>query len=121
LKLWRLPHQNGLKILWKVGVPIILFGPPIMVREGEDFGQKPYGIEVRWWYWEQPWGTYWEPDGNPIGYLKGTCWEQRKNEKKNPQFNGSPYFFHFVVFLLSLSREWPCTRAQIPIRGGNSW
>jgi hypothetical protein len=24
-----------------------------------------------------PWGTHWEPDGN----LKGTCWEQRKNEK----------------------------------------
>jgi hypothetical protein len=22
--------------------------------------------------------------GEPIGYLKGTCWEQRKNEKNHP-------------------------------------
>jgi hypothetical protein len=26
-----------------------------------------------------PWGTQWEPDEN----LKGTCWEQRKNEPKS--------------------------------------
>jgi hypothetical protein len=29
-------------------------------------------------YWEHPWGIHWEPDGN----VKGTCWEQRENEKK---------------------------------------
>jgi hypothetical protein len=34
------------------------------------------GIKTRC-YWELPWGTYWEPHGN----LKGTCWEQRQNEK----------------------------------------
>jgi hypothetical protein len=42
--------------------------------------------------WGTYWGTHWEPRehiGNlmvawwePIGNLKGTCWEQRKNEKK---------------------------------------
>ncbi len=31
-------------------------------------------------YQELPWGTYWEPIGN----LKGTCWDQMKNEKHPP-------------------------------------
>jgi hypothetical protein len=40
---------------------------------------KTYGIKPRC-YWEYPWETHWEHIGN----LKGTCWEQRKNEKKKP-------------------------------------
>ncbi len=35
-------------------------------------------------YWEHPWGTYWEFERN----IKGTCWEQRKNEK---QFSPHPH------------------------------
>jgi hypothetical protein len=31
--------------------------------------------------WGHPWGTHWEPREN-IGNLMGTCWEQRKKEKK---------------------------------------
>jgi hypothetical protein len=42
------------------------FGPPIEVRR-EGLWAK-HGIKVRC-YWEQPWGTNWEPIGN----LKGTC------------------------------------------------
>jgi len=36
-------------------------------------------------------GKNWEPGeyiGNPLGNLKGTCWEQRKNDKKS--FLSSP-------------------------------
>jgi hypothetical protein len=51
--------------------------PTYIGEKGRTLG-KTYGITVRC-YWEHPWGTHWEPDGN----LKGTCQEQRKNEK-NP-------------------------------------
>jgi len=27
---------------------------------------KTNGIKARC-YWEHPWGTHWEPDGNPLG------------------------------------------------------
>ncbi len=46
-------------------------------------------------YWEHPWGTHWELRehiGNVMEThwklernIAGTCWEQRKNEKKNFQ------------------------------------
>jgi hypothetical protein len=42
---------------------------------------KTYGIKVRC-YWEHPWGTHWEPDGNFVENLKGTCWEQTEIDKK---------------------------------------
>jgi len=35
---------------------------------------KTYGIKVRC-YWEHPWGTHWEPYGNPLelgGNILGT-------------------------------------------------
>ncbi len=35
--------------------------------EGEEFG-----IKVRF-YWEHPWGTYWEPIGQGLLYLAGCC------------------------------------------------
>jgi hypothetical protein len=47
--------------------------PSYIGEKGRTLGKK-YGIKVRS-YWEP-----WELDGN----LKGTCWEQRKNEKNPP-------------------------------------
>jgi len=47
-------------------------------EKGRTLG-KPYEIKGRC-YWEHPWGTRWEPDGN----LKGTCWEQKNLKKKPP-------------------------------------
>jgi hypothetical protein len=47
-------------------------------EKGRTLG-KTSGIKARC-YWEHPWETHWEHIGN----LKGTCWEQRKNEKKKP-------------------------------------
>jgi hypothetical protein len=41
--------------------------PTYIGEKGRTLG-KTYGIKVRC-YWEQPWGTNWEPIGN----LKGTC------------------------------------------------
>jgi hypothetical protein len=43
-------------------------------EKGRTLG-KTSGIKARC-YWEHPWETHWEHIGN----LKGTCWEQRKNE-----------------------------------------
>jgi hypothetical protein len=54
--------------------------PTYTGEKGRTLG-KTYGIKARC-YWEHPWGTHWEPR-EPIGNLNGTCWEQRKNEKKN--------------------------------------
>ncbi len=34
-------------------------------EKGRTLG-KTYEIKAGY-YWEQPWGTYWEPDGNPLG------------------------------------------------------
>ncbi len=45
--------------------------PNYIGEKGRTLG-KTYGIKV--WYWEHPWGTHWEPDGN----LKGKCWEQKE-------------------------------------------
>jgi len=42
--------------------------PTNIGEKGRTLG-KTYGIKAK---------CYWEPIGN----LKGTCWEQRKNEKK---------------------------------------
>jgi hypothetical protein len=55
------------------------FWPTYMGEKGRTLG-KTYGIKLRC-YWKNPWGTHWEPDGN----LKGTCWEQRQNEKNPTQ------------------------------------
>jgi len=49
------------------------------VKSGRLWAKHMGGIKMRC-YGEQPWGTYWEPHGN----LKGTCWEQRQNEKNPP-------------------------------------
>jgi len=49
--------------------------PTYIGEKGRTLG-KTHGIKARC-YWEHPWGTHWEHIGN----LKGTCWEQRKNEK----------------------------------------
>jgi hypothetical protein len=51
--------------------------PTYIGEKGSTLG-KTYGIQVRC-CWEHLWGTHWEPHGN----LKGTCWEQWKNEKKS--------------------------------------
>ncbi len=64
----------------------ILFGkmeciplwPTYISEKGRTLG-KTYGIKVKC-CWEHRWGTYWKHIGN----LKGTCWEQRKNEKIFP-------------------------------------
>ncbi len=56
-------------------------------EKGRTLG-KTHGIKERC-YCERPWETHWEPKehiGNlwePIGNLKGICWDRRKNEK-NP-------------------------------------
>jgi hypothetical protein len=55
-----------------------LFSPPILVRRG-GFWAKHIGFKARC-YWEQHWGTHREYIGNQ---LKGTCWEQRRKEKKS--------------------------------------
>jgi hypothetical protein len=49
--------------------------PSYIGEKGRTLG-KTYGIRVRC-YWEHLWGTHWELE-------RGTCWEQRKKEKKNP-------------------------------------
>jgi hypothetical protein len=67
LKLWSLLKIEDSMDRWIVS-PFELYR-----WEGEDF--KTYGIKARC-YWEHPWGTRWEHDGNPLGTN-----EQRK---KNP-------------------------------------
>jgi hypothetical protein len=53
------------------------------VRRGGGLWAKPYGNSS-----EVVLGTtLGEHIGNPLGNLKGTCWEQRKNEKEIPQFS----------------------------------
>jgi len=59
--------------------------PTYIGEKGRTLG-KTYRIKVRC-YWEHPWGTHWEPNGN----LKGTCCEQRKNEKKSSSSLSTPY------------------------------
>ncbi len=58
------------------------FGPPIQVRRGGlwaiHMGLKRGAIGNT--LGEQHWKLR-EHIGNPFGNLKGTCWEQRKNEK----------------------------------------
>jgi len=39
--------------------------PTYIGEKGRTLG-KTYGIKARC-YWEHPWGTHWEPDGNPLG------------------------------------------------------
>ncbi len=39
---------------------------PIYIGEKGRTSGKTYGIKVRG-YWEHPWGTYWEPNGNLNG------------------------------------------------------
>jgi hypothetical protein len=73
LKLWRLPKIEDCMERWSASP----FGPPREVRRG-GLQTKHIGIKARC-HWEHPWGTYWELIGN----LKGTCWEQRKNEKNS--------------------------------------
>jgi hypothetical protein len=82
LKLWRLlkieDSMERRSILW----------PQYIGEKGRTLG-KTYGIKERC-YWEHRWGTHWEPRehiGNVMRThweLKGTCWEQRKNEKNPP-------------------------------------
>jgi hypothetical protein len=58
--------------------------PSYIGEKGRTLG-KTYGIKGRC-YWEHPWGTHWELTEH-IGNLMGTCWEQRKNEKKIPSLH----------------------------------
>jgi len=51
--------------------------PTYIGEKGRTLG-KTYVVKARC-YLEHPWGTHWEPIEN----LKGTCWEQRKNEKNH--------------------------------------
>jgi len=61
LKLWRLPKIKDSLERWSAS-PLW----PIYIGEkGRTLG-KTYGIKGRC-YWEHPWGTHWEPDGNPLG------------------------------------------------------
>jgi hypothetical protein len=52
---------------------------------GEKTLGKTYGIKVRW-YWEHPWGTHWEPDGNPLG-----TWREHVGNKGKMK-NSSPHW-----------------------------
>ncbi len=61
------------------------------MRKGRTLG-KTYGIKAR---------CYWEHHWEHIGNLKGTCWDQRKNEKKCPSYFSSwdfPQFFSTCIF-----------------------
>ncbi len=51
--------------------------PNYIGEKGRTLG-KTYRTKVKC-YWEHPWETHWELIEN----LKGTYWEQRKNEKKS--------------------------------------
>jgi hypothetical protein len=61
--------------------------PTYIGEKGRTLGKR-CGIKARC-YWEHPWGTHWE--------LKGTCWEQRKNEKITLSVLSG--FFDWVFFL----------------------
>jgi hypothetical protein len=54
--------------------------PTYIGEKGRTLGIT-YVVKARC-YLEHPWETHWEPIEN----LKGTCWEQRKNEKNSPPF-----------------------------------
>jgi hypothetical protein len=62
--------------------------PTYIGEKGRTLG-KTYGIKARC-YWEHLWRTHWEPIKHcknmmePIGDVKGTCWEQKKKEKISP-------------------------------------
>jgi hypothetical protein len=76
LKLWKLPKNR--RFYGKMNC--LPLWPTYIGEKGRTL-DKTYWIKARC-YWEHPWGTHWEPNGN----LKGTCWEQRKNEKNpNPK------------------------------------
>ncbi len=101
---WNYRDSPKDKILWKDGsLPL---RPTYIGEKGSTLG-KTYGIQVRY-CWEHLWGTHWEPDGN----LKGTCWQQWKNEKilylKNMistyRKDKGPKYARFWKTILSITR-----------------
>ncbi len=76
LKLWMLPQSRRFYgkmerfSLW----------PTYIGEKGRAFG-KTYGIEARC-YWEVPWGTHWEPDGNKLGTLREHVGNKGKKKKE---------------------------------------
>jgi len=64
---------------------VLSLWPTYIGEKGRTLG-KTYGIKARC-YWEHPWGTHLEPREHIENLmrthweLRGTCWEQRKNEK----------------------------------------
>jgi hypothetical protein len=82
VKLWRLPKKKVL--FWSIEFLSPLW--PTHIRWKED-NNLPKHMGLKWGAMENmlgntlgTWATYWEPIEN----LKGTHWEQGKNEKKNP-------------------------------------
>jgi hypothetical protein len=78
LKLWRL---SKIEDYMEIMVP-----PPLahLYRwKVEDFVGKTYGIKMRC-YWEQPWGTHWEPHGNLNGNMLGTKAKWKKSSPPPP-------------------------------------
>jgi len=52
-----------------------------MGEKGRTLGIT-YGIKARC-YWEHPWRTYWEPDGNPLGTWREHVGNKGKMRKKS--------------------------------------
>ncbi len=50
---------------------------------GEKTLGKTYGIKVRW-YWEQPWWTHWEHDGNSLGTSRELVGNNGKMKNYSP-------------------------------------
>jgi hypothetical protein len=86
LKLRRLPKIEDSMEGWSAST----FRPTYIGRNGRTLG-KTYGIKASC-YWEHPWGTLLGTWGELVGNLKGTCWEQRRNEKMELHTNIRHYF-----------------------------
>jgi hypothetical protein len=71
--------QSSQNIKFYGKMQCLFLWPSYIGAKGRTLGKR-YGIKARC-YWEHPRGTHWEPQEH-IENLKGTCWQQRKNEKK---------------------------------------